>query len=99
MAASASATAASPKSASGGESPAAGPVGVTFSKNRSSSTGTGMTSVLFFSPATSTTVCSSRSCSAAGSWDEPGLDLVRHRLDVRDPGRPDPAFAGGARAA
>jgi hypothetical protein len=38
-----------------------------LSKNRSSSTGTGMTSVLFFSPATSTTVCSSRSCSAAGS--------------------------------
>jgi hypothetical protein len=30
---------------------------------------------------------------------EPGLDLVRHRLDVCDPGRPDPAFAGGPRAA
>jgi hypothetical protein len=38
-----------------------------LSKNRSSSTGTGMTSVLFFSAATSTTVCSSRSCNAAGS--------------------------------
>jgi len=37
------------------------------SKKRSSSTGNGMTRVLFFSAATSTTVCSSRSCSAAGS--------------------------------
>ena len=26
-----------------------------------------------------------------GRRDEPGLDLVRHRLDVRDPARPDPA--------
>ncbi len=41
--------------------------GVNLSKNRSSSTGTGMTRVLFFSAATSTTVCNSRSCSAAGS--------------------------------
>jgi hypothetical protein len=57
----------SPKSASEAEGPAAGPAGVILSKNRSSSTGTGMTRVLFFSPATSTTVCSSRSCSAAGS--------------------------------
>src|SRR5580700_6546735 len=67
MAASAAATSASPKSASDAEGPASDPAGVIFSKNRSSSTGTGMTSVLFFSPATSTTVCSSRSCSAAGS--------------------------------
>ena len=35
--------------------------GVNLSKNLSSSTGTGMTSVLFFSPATSTTVYSNRS--------------------------------------
>jgi hypothetical protein len=35
-----------------GQGPAAGAAGVIFSKNRSSSTGTGMTSVLFFSPAT-----------------------------------------------
>ena len=26
---------------------------------------------------------------------EPGLDLVRHRLDLRDPRRPDPAAPGG----
>ena len=39
------------------------------SKKRSSSTGTGMTRVLFFSAATSTTVCRSRSCRAAGSAD------------------------------
>jgi hypothetical protein len=63
----ASATSASPKSASDGESLASGPAGVIFSKNRSSSTGTGMTSVLLRSEATSTTVCSSRSWSAAGS--------------------------------
>ena len=64
MAASACAASASPKSASDGESSAPGPAGVIFSKNLSSSAGTGMTSVLFCSPATSTTVCSSRSCSA-----------------------------------
>ena len=67
MSASACAASASPKSASDGESSAPGPAGVIFSKNLSSSTGTGMTSVLFCSPATSTAVCSSRSCSAAGS--------------------------------
>ena len=37
-----------------------------LSKKRSSSTGNGITRVLFFSAATSTTVCSSRSCRAAG---------------------------------
>ena len=37
------------------------------SKKRSNSTGNGITSVLFFSAATSTTVCSNRSCKAAGS--------------------------------
>src|SRR5260370_21231546 len=69
MAASAAATSASPRSSSspgGSDGGAAGP-GAIFSKNLSSSTGMGMTSVLFRSPATSTTVCSSRSCSAAGS--------------------------------
>jgi hypothetical protein len=39
---------------------------VARSKNRSSSTGKGITNVLFFSAATSTTVCSSLSCSAPG---------------------------------
>ena len=39
------------------------------SKNRRISTGIGMISVLFFSAETSTTVCSSRSWSAAGSCD------------------------------
>ena len=68
MAASAAATSASPKSASDGEAAGLpGEAGVDLSKNLSSSTGTGMTSVLLRSPATSTTVCSSRSCSAAGS--------------------------------
>ena len=72
ISASAAATSSSPKSASDAESSAdflspAGADGVNLSKNRSSSTGTGMTRVLFFSAATSTTVCSSRSCSAAGS--------------------------------
>ena len=38
-----------------------------LSKKRSSSTGKGITRVLFFSAATSATVCSSRSCRAAGS--------------------------------
>jgi hypothetical protein len=52
MAAPASAASASAKSASEAKGPAAGAAGVIFSKNRSSSTGTGMTSVLFFSPAT-----------------------------------------------
>src|SRR5689334_13852740 len=69
-----SAASSSLKSASDAESCAvflspAGADGVNLSKNRSSSTGTGMTSVLFFSAATSTTVCSSRSWSAAGSRD------------------------------
>ena len=67
MAASAFATSASPKSASDGESPAPGPAGVILSKNLSSSTGTGMTRALLRSEATSTTACSSRNCSAAGS--------------------------------
>ena len=41
-------------------------------------------------------------CGAAGlrrRRHQPGLDLVRHRLDLRDPGRPDPAAARRARAA
>ena len=44
----------------------AGAAGVARSRKRSSSTGKGRTSVEFFSAATSTTVCSSRSCRAAG---------------------------------
>jgi hypothetical protein len=93
MAASGLVTSASPKSASDGESWAPGPAGVIFSKNRSSSTGTGMISVLFFSPATSTTVCSSRSGKAAGSraitlaaaanhleaWYSPSAVMIRAR--------------------
>ena len=72
---------------------AAGAAGVNLSKNRSSSTGTGMTSVLLRSAATSTTVCSSRSCSAAGSraitlaaaasrleaWYSPSAVMIRAR--------------------
>jgi len=56
---------ASPAAAAG----TAGVAGAARSKKRSSSTGTGMTRVLFFSAATSTTVCSSRSWSAAGCSD------------------------------
>src|SRR5438067_13156392 len=64
ISASSVATSSLPKSASEAESAAdllspAAAGGVSLSKNRSSSTGTGMTSVLFFSAATSTTVCSS----------------------------------------
>jgi hypothetical protein len=76
--------------ASGRACPVAGAM---RSKKRSSSTGTGMTRVLFFSAATSTTVCSSRSCSAAGSaaitaaawasfldaWYSPSAEMIRAR--------------------
>ena len=62
-------------------------------EKRSSSTGNGMTSVLFFSAATSTTVCSNRSCNAAGSaamteaawasfleaWYSPSAAMIRAR--------------------
>ena len=65
--ASAAASSASPVSAGGAPMSWGGGAGAYLSKNRSSSTGTGMTRVLFFSAATSTTVCSSLSCNAAGS--------------------------------
>ena len=89
---------ASPKSAIDAESAAdfASPApddGVNLSKNLSSSTGIGMTSVLLRSAATSTTVCSSRSWSAAGSlamtlaaaasrldaWYSPSAVMIRAR--------------------
>ncbi len=66
---------------------------VALSRKRSSSTGNGSTSVEFFSAATSTTVCSSRSCSAAGvaditaaasesraeAWNSPSAVMIRAR--------------------
>jgi hypothetical protein len=59
-----------------------------LSKKRSSSTRKGMTRVLFFSAATSTTVCSSRSCKAAGL-------VLGDDLEAEHLGRPIP----GARRA
>src|ERR1035438_2887139 len=59
--ASAAASSASPVSLGTGPMSWIGGAGAYLSKNRSSSTGTGMTRVLFFSAATSTTVCSSLS--------------------------------------
>src|ERR1700689_2092368 len=58
MAASAAATSASPRSSRSamGSDAGVGGAGAIFSKDLRKSTGTGMTSVLFFSPATSTTV-------------------------------------------
>ena len=53
------------------------------SRKRSSSTGNGSTSVEFFSAATSTTVSSSRSCSAAGCRPSPrGLGELLRRLQL-----------------
>lgn len=59
-------------------------VAVDFSKNRSISTGNGMTRVLFFSAATSTTVCSSRNCSALGGVGHDGsvLGQLRRCLEL-----------------
>ena len=70
-----------------------GGVPVACSKKRSSSTGKGMTRVLFFSAATSDTVCSSRSCMAPGvsamvpaasdslveAWNSPSAAMTRAR--------------------
>jgi hypothetical protein len=54
---------------------------VTLSRKRSSSTGNGSTSVEFLSAATSTTVCNSRSCSAA-ECSRQGDDL---HVDLLEP--------------